>query len=70
MAFRGSVVGELQRLRPPRWTSQRVTATEATTAATSRMVVIPAIYGRQRERRSMTLTPSRLEIEIAGDERY
>jgi hypothetical protein len=42
--FRGSFVGKLQRLRPPRWTSQRVTATEATTAATSRMFVIRAIY--------------------------
>jgi hypothetical protein len=33
------------RLRPPRWTSQRVNATEATTAVMSRMsVVIAVIY--------------------------
>ena len=43
-AFRGSFVRKRQRLRPPRWTSQRVTATEATTAPTSRMFVIRAIY--------------------------
>jgi hypothetical protein len=39
-------VRKLQRLRPPRWTSHRVTATEATTAATSRMFVTQAIYRR------------------------
>lgn len=43
-AFRGSLVGKRQCLRPPRWTSQRVTATEATTAPTSRMFVIRTIY--------------------------
>jgi hypothetical protein len=33
-----------QRLRPPRWTSQRVIATEATTAIMRMAVVIALIY--------------------------
>src|ERR1700759_1938502 len=60
---------KLQRLRPPRWTSQRVSATEATTTATSRMFVTRAIYLEQGASWSMTLTPSRSEIETAGNER-
>jgi hypothetical protein len=54
-AFRGSFVRKRQRLRPPRWTSQRVTATEATTAPTSRMFVIRAIYREAGALRSKTL---------------
>jgi hypothetical protein len=61
---------KLQRLRPPRWTSHRVSATEATTMATSRMFVTRAIYREQGASWSMTLTPSRSEIETAGNERY
>ena len=61
---------KLQRLRPPRWTSHRVSATEATTTATSRMFVTRAIYREQGASWSMTLTPSRSEIETAGNERY
>src|ERR1700759_2966798 len=60
---------KLQRLRPPRWTSHRVSATEATTTATSRMFVTRAIYLEQGASWSMTLTPSRSEIETAGNER-
>jgi hypothetical protein len=38
-------------LRPPRWTSQRVNATEATTAIMSRIwVVIAIIYRRARSK--------------------
>jgi hypothetical protein len=42
-----------QRLRPPRWTSQMVNATEATTTTLSRTaVVIALIYRRARSKRS------------------
>jgi hypothetical protein len=39
-----------QRLRPPRWTSQRVNATEATAARMSRMSVVTAVIYRARSK--------------------
>jgi hypothetical protein len=42
--------GNPQRLRPPRWTSQRVNATEATTAMMSRMSVVTAVIYRARSK--------------------
>jgi hypothetical protein len=42
----GPPAGPPQRLRPPRWTSQRVSATEATTAMMSRMSVVTAVIYR------------------------
>ena len=39
-----------QRLRPRRWTSQRVNATEATAAMMSRMSVVTAVIYRARSK--------------------
>ena len=55
-----------QRLRPPRWTSQRVNATEPTTAVMSRIWVVAAVIYRARSKRVIGRVPDQTIESGAG----
>ncbi len=55
-----------QRLRPPRWTSQRVNATEATTAMMSRIWVVIAVIYRARSKLVIGRVPGQTIESGAG----